>query len=442
VPIPSSGLVRRQRTTSPLTQSLPVMYQRYSNVNGGPIAGWTNTKTVQLPTKSVGNQVTDSEEHSGWRKRLKDAHSLSDVGGDFFTQKRYLEGIPSHVQVFLPREFVTAGAYLTQELRGPVWSIDARLHGFPPSLSSTNTQLDVLGATAVARCKPTNSRADIAVTLGELVREGIPKLAVHTWKPRATTLRALKKSSEGVADDYLAFQFGLAPLGQEIGSFAGQVLQADRLLEQYERDAGKVVRRRYEFPTKTETSLTTTDAGYPVYMGIPFTGTLNPSLTESQHRSVQVLRETVQKRWFAGAFTYYLPPWYDARSEMSRKALLAKEILGLDIDLDVIWNLTPWSWAVDWFSNAGDVINNINSVLEDGLIMRYGYMMEHTIVKDTYTRTHPNTLRNGSVDSRVTLVTETKIRRRANPFGFGLTWDGLSTFQASILAALGITRSR
>jgi len=417
------------------------MYQRYTNSTGGPPPpGWVNTKTVQKATKSMGDQVTDSEEHSGWRKALKNANSLSDIGGDFFTQKRYITGYPTHVDVFLPREFVTAGAYLNQELRGPVWAIDARLHGFPPSLSSTDVQLDALGATAIARCKPTNSVADVGVALAELVREGIPKLVVSGWRKRATDLKTMSKAG---SDNYLAYQFGLAPLGQEIGNFAAQVLRADDLLKQYERDAGKVVRRRYEFPTKTETSVSTVDAGYPVYMGIPFTGTLNSSYTESQHRQVKVLREVTQKRWFSGAFTYFLPTWYDARNEMDRKALLAKEILGLDLDLEVIWNLTPWSWAVDWFSNAGDVIANTSSYIEDGLLMRYGYMMEHTIVSDTYTRAFPDTLRSGkNVDSRVTLVTETKIRRRANPFGFGLTWDGLTSFQTSILAALGISRSR
>jgi hypothetical protein len=129
---------------------------------------------------------------------------------------------------------------------------------------------------------------------------------------------------------------------------------------------------------------------------------------------------------------------------MSRDALLAKEILGVDLDLEVIWNLSPWSWAVDWFSNAGDVISNVNSMVEDGLIMRYGYIMETTMVSDTYTRKYQDQFYNGQgkCDSFVTLVTETKIRRRANPFGFGLTWDGLSTFQKSIIAALGISKGR
>jgi len=439
VPIPLPGVTRRQRVYGSLTQAYPSITNRYTDFYGLPMAG--GSKTYQQSTKRMGSQVTDSEEHSGWRKALKDANSLLDIGGDFWTQKQYIEGKPSNVVIFTPRTFVSGGRYLQTEVNGPAWSIDARLHGFPPSMSSTALQLDALGATAVARCKPTNSVADVGLAVAELVREGIPKLAVSTWKGRARDLRA--NAQKDAAGNYLAYQFGLAPLVSEVRGFAGQVVRADELLAQYERDAGKVVRRRYEFPTKIESSMSSVDAGYPATIGLPVTGTLNPDFTEAQHRMVRVQRDVYQRRWFAGAFTYYLPVWYDARNEMSRKALLAKEILGVDLDLEVLWNLTPWSWAVDWFSNAGDVVSNISSFIEDGLLMRYGYIMEHTRVSDTYTRMYPSAFRGGvTCDSSVSMVTETKIRRRANPFGFGLTWNGLSTFQASILAALGITRSK
>jgi hypothetical protein len=423
-----------------LVQNLPTKTVQYRYADNSTVPGWPDFTVHQPATKSVGSQITESEEHSGWRQRLKDADSKQDVGGDFFTQKRYLEGFPTIVDNATEWQYVTAGIYMQTLIQGPMWSIDARLHQFPPSLNSTADQLDELGATAVARCRPTNSAANVGVAIGELVREGVPKLAVETWQRRAKRPKEIPK---GASEEYLAYQFGLAPLGQEIGNFAAQVIQADRLLAQYERDAGRVVRRRYEFPTKQSEELLEIDAGYPAYMGGPETGSTNPSLSYSDLCKVKILRSVTQRRWFSGAFTYFLPPWYDARNEMSRKALLAKEILGLDLDAEVLWNLTPWSWAIDWFTNAGDVISNANSVIEDGLIMRYGYMMEHTIVRDTYIRSYPRQNRYGvGVSSAVTLVTETKLRRRANPFGFGLTWEGLDDFQLSILAALGISRNK
>jgi hypothetical protein len=449
VPIPLFRYrIRKTRVLGPLVQSVPrivVDYRRW--IGDGYDPGWPSINgQTQAPIKKIGSQVTDSEEHPQWSKRRnKASKDLADIGGDFYSQSQYAVGKPANISVRTPKVDVGSGMYKIITITGPAWAIDARAYSFPPSESSTDAQIDALGATAIAKCKPTRSQADIGVAIGELVREGIPKLAVSQWKTRARNLKAGKEvSPEGaVADNYLAYQFGLAPLGQEIGNFAAQVIRADQLLAQYERDAGRVVRRRFEFPTKHETSQATVAASDSPWIGSPQAGSLNPALTPSQRGEVIRVREITQKRWFSGAFTYYLPSWYDARNEMSRKALLAKEVLGVDLDPEVIWNLTPWSWAVDWFSNAGDIVSNAASMLEDGLIMRYGYMMEHTIVKDTYTRAYGNVfLGSGGFDSSVTLVTETKIRRRANPFGFGLTWDGLSTFQKSILAALGISRTR
>jgi len=122
--------------------------------------------------------------------------------------------------------------------------------------------------------------------------------------------------------------------------------------------------------------------------------------------------------------------------------LEAGKLLGITLTPDTLWNLAPWSWAVDWFSNAGDVVSNISDWAVYGLVLRYGYIMEHTIVRDTYTRTPTGLNVSGGATSSITLVTETKIRRRADPFGFGLSGVALNATQQAILTALGISRRR
>jgi hypothetical protein len=118
----------------------------------------------------------------------------------------------------------------------------------------------------------------------------------------------------------------------------------------------------------------------------------------------------------------------------------AGHLYGTTITPDVLWELTPWSWAVDWFTNAGDVINNVTNFSQFGLIMQYGYMME------TYSTKILNTLdRSGLLGhedqvpppSSATIVS--KVRREANPFGFGLSNSSLSLEQIAIAAAVGIT---
>jgi hypothetical protein len=70
-------------------------------------------------------------------------------------------------------------------------------------------------------------------------------------------------------------------------------------------------------------------------------------------------------------------------------------------------------------------------------------MMEETIDKVTAT-IHKGLLHNSKhfVESGCSSGFEvvTKRRTEANPFGFGVSWKGLSPFQLSIAAALGISR--
>jgi hypothetical protein len=150
--------------------------------------------------------------------------------------------------------------------------------------------------------------------------------------------------------------------------------------------------------------------------------------------------ETWKRTWFSGAFTYYLPTGYQARKEVDRLTLFANEILGLELTPDLLWNVAPWSWAADWFSNTGDVVSNISDAASVGLIMRWGYIMEHSINKVTYVPLTTNLIDSKAKASPLSFITETKVRRGANPFGFGLNWEGLSPFQLSIAAALGISR--
>jgi len=300
----------------------------------------------------------------------------------------------------------------------------------PPSAHSSDDDLDEHGATAIARCKPTNSVANAATFLGELYKDKLPLIpGSHTWESRN-----LKAKQAG--EEFLNVEFGWLPLVSDVNSLAYAVTHAETVLSQYERDAGKVVRRRYNFPEQR-----TIESG-------PFgfdtqTAYYSPAaeIFHAGPRTAGVwTRETVHRRWFSGAFTYAMPSGYDSRSKLSKYALYSDKVLGANLTPETLWNLAPWSWATDWFANTGDVISNISSWSADGLVMQYGYMMEHSIVTDTYTRENSGLINNSVPVQPVTLVTETKVRRKANPFGFGVSWDGLSPIQLAIAAAIGITR--
>lgn len=385
---------------------------------------------------AVGSQFTVSEAHPEWKRR-KNNSFRQDIGGEFFTQRKYIEGQPASVSIVGRVTPLSTCESSIVKYSGPVWALNPTTVAFPPASNSSDTKLNQLGTTAIAQCKPTNSVANLAVAFGEFLRpRGIPEAQVRTWRARTEKAKA-------AGSDYLNVQFGWAPLVDEVFNFAHGVLDADQLLDQYERDAGKVVRRRFEFPTEKSDTTSVEVTGSPNQLFyLPYnTRLMNQNLSQSDAAKLYRTRTTSKRAWFSGAFTYYLPRGYDSRNEVHRKALFAKQVLGIDPSPDTLWNLAPWSWAVDWFSNAGDVISNVSDFVVDGLVMPYGYMMEHTLVKDTYSRKFAHQFHDGqSAHSTMSLVTETKIRRKATPYGFGLSWDGLSTFQTSILLALGLSR--
>jgi len=378
-----------------------------------------------------GIQYTESESHPV--SLIKKRNNTQDIGGPFFTTRTYVETPVSSGSLLVHKspqvgevseinhDFV-AVPYLPM--------VNGKLPFLEASYSSDD-ELDEFGATAIARCEPTKSPVNLATTLGELFKDGLPSMiGSQAWKSRA-------KASKDAGSEYLNYQFGWMPLVGDVRKFANTVVQFDTVLAQYERDANKPVRRRYEFPTErtiTETQIGTTNGRRAV------TAPLNSDLYGSPLGTVTRTDETVRRRWFSGAFVYHLPTGYDSRSKVEKLALIADR-LGITPTPDTLWELAPWSWAADWFTNAGDVIHNTSAFAFGGLVMRYGYVMEHTVQKRRYSITSSG-LKTPKNISDLVLVTETKIRREANPFGFGVTWDGLSPFQASIAAALGLSRKR
>jgi hypothetical protein len=152
------------------------------------------------------------------------------------------------------------------------------------------------------------------------------------------------------------------------------------------------------------------------------------------------IRTVERRRWFSGAFTYHVPVDESRYGRLAKQASDARKLYGATIDPEVLWNLTPWSWAADWIANTGDIMSNVSDAITDGLVMRYGYLMEHTIIKDTYTLAGFDIIGVPSNSLITSFSTETKRRVRATPYGFGLTWEGFTPYQLSILAALGISR--
>jgi hypothetical protein len=303
-----------------------------------------------------------------------------------------------------------------------------------PTIGDVNVKIAALeaesysrGASSIAHANPSRPDMDMLTAITETVHDGLPHLAGHTlWRDKALAAR-------NAGDEYLNAQFGWVPLVSDIQDFARIVSNSSKLIEEYENGSGKRQRREFGSPAVTSAIVdsfptTNTQPNGPFY-----------------NTRLDRLTMTSQRTWFSGAFRYYLAP-----SGAKRYAQLASKLYGVNLTPEVLWNLAPWSWALDWFGNMGDVMSNISYLGSDASVMEWGYMMtEHkttvtrhqslTGVPLTSASGHPDAAgKSFSLQTVETLSYKTRIN--ASPYGFSVTVPILSGKQQAIIAALGLSR--
>jgi hypothetical protein len=391
-----------------------------------------------------GIQVTESESHPGWNDpRRRRGHFKGDLGGPFRTQKKWVSPMSgssaSREVVELPLwfypEWVTTDNY---NYSGPCLPMAPTEFAWPPDISSSDTDLDILGSIAISRCSPSNPSADLSVFVGETFKDGIPAIiggTLRKWRELSN-----KERRRSIGDEYLNYQFGWVPLVNDITKLCNSIVDVDTTLRQYLKDSGKLVRRQYSFPLSTSTDIRLAKRDCSPWVNPGASSLYEPG--QVNLGKVYLSSKVEIRRWFRGAFTYYVPPSDTMRHDIARQVIQARKWLGLSLTPDTLWNLAPWSWAVDWFFDVGNVLQNWTDWAIDNQVLVYGYMMEHSLSEYNYTFTGPTGFHSGGNPAGVTMSIETKLRRQATPYGFGLSWDGFSNRQKAIIAALGISRSK
>jgi hypothetical protein len=244
-----------------------------------------------------------------------------------------------------------------------------------------------------------------------------------------------------IGSEYLNLEFGWKPLVSDIHNACYAAANSHRLMQSYENNSGKPVRRSYAFPVEksesTSISNNPTEGSMYGFMSDMLDG------TKSQPHLVTTTK-TLRETWFSGSFTYYLPPEYRSRRRLAKIAAQAGHLYGIELTPDVVWQAMPWTWAIDWFSNMGDVVSNLSDWATDGLVLNYGYLMEHIVREVTYSLDRPTRFKllggGTAIAAHLTVYYESKQRVAATPFGFEIGWNGLSLRQLAIAAALGLTR--
>lgn len=410
-------------------ETYPFRIQEYRN--GRPNQVFTGS--VVIP----GRQTTISYRSRGREEdRIGDSSPslfpfpTGDTGHPFDTVKETCK--TSTRQVVVPRKknpapdytFSGYGPVLVRSDTGQPASV---YNEFPqvPSLSSNEAK--TLGARYILSSTPTSSQANLLLTISELVREGLPAIPALSLK-QGSLLKNLGGES-------LNYQFGIAPLISDLQKIARAVLEAPTILEQFRKDSGKVITRRRttEHPSVTTTGIKSMYPYAPLYGGAGLSAAFYSSPEWSG--SVESLTRVETTTRFVGAFQYELDIGDDAISRLKSFEAQANQLLGTRLSPELLWNLAPWSWLTDWFANIGDILGNAGNFAADGLVLKYGYLMRHTVAT-RYLTLAPHVFGNTSNTWVSRFRTERKERVQATPFGFGTSIGSLSDYQIGIVGSL------
>lgn len=351
-----------------------------------------------------------------------------DIGGPFLVKRRIYDewsslGKGAHV-------FSHPWGYFEGVVRSPQFARYADFNNAQfPIVDMTNPiELMALGREAISLTAPTKSSFDGAEFIGEL-REGLPSIIPFAQNSKSRTARA-----RNAGDEYLNVEFGWKPLLRDFESFRNTVVNAERILDDYEKRSNRLIHVSHTFPISQSQEINDLGAAFAAPL-IDQTNLWEPG------GYLGSLRQTITsetRRWFKGTFMYYFP----SRGDSLRKAAELQKLYGLKPSPDVFWNLAPWSWAADWIGDAGTLAKNLTLFSNDNLIMPWAYIMETKSVTVEWQlsglryRAYP-----GEQTLRQSFTTIVKSRLQASPYGFDLDWPDLSGRQIAILAALGRSRA-
>lgn len=318
-------------------------------------------------------------------------------------------------------------------------------HNPVPSYSD----LAAFGQQAISRRAPAHAEFSLSQFLGEL-REGLPSI-LGAALLKARTKDALKATG----GEYLNVQFGWLPMVSDLKKLVQTLLDLEAILSNKRGQFGQPQRATFSPPPiqigDTQsiglTGLTLTGGAWggntlaPTHVRTWVNKGYNTAYTSLVYASdVVAIRSGTRERRFTGSFTSsYVYPGADATWLEKASALIS-----LEVTPQVLWELAPWSWLVDWFFKIQSTIESNSVAGDQRIVMNYGYVSQ----KDTFRTLITGKLwyyPNGSNQYMpvVGSLTEHTYHRRvrANPFGFQAASPGeLNAHQLSILAALGISR--
>lgn len=272
-----------------------------------------------------------------------------------------------------------------------------------------------LGTLLIARTNPSRPVVDLPVSIAEL-RE-LPDLV------RSAGTNLIKKAASG----NLKWEFGVKPLISDIKGLLEFQKRFDNRRKLFEKLREKPICRKVKLYES-------------VVADSSFTGTVttnsSPTTIQCSHRRVR--KSTDRKVW--GYVYWYPDPTFKkevwSNDDLARAARRA--VLGLTIDFKTAWELIPWSWLVDWYSNVGDWLLANRSLIP--VRYRTPRLCYHYISSETFAMSNNNWL--GPLGGLTTSVMTEKFRTPTSASLPSAYIPMLTARQIGILGSLAVLRGR
>lgn len=304
---------------------------------------------------------------------------------------------------------------------------------FPTHLSIPKLSDAAQATTAKARSNPSRPVVNLPVAIAEL--KDLPGLVKYLGTELVQRRKTRHNFHNQVGDAYMSGIYGIAPMISDIKGLLNFQTHVQRRAQELERLYSKGgLKRRIRL---TEESATSTKANVPINNAV--------ATLSARRQDVTTITQWATVRWLPTE----LPP-----STLSKKGYEDQAkglVLGLGrnatqlqarndawSDLSDIWNLMPWSWMVDWFSNVGDYLDSKrNSVPAQSSRIN---VMTTTKTIRTFTRI-PGT-NSWASGGGASFSKETKTRSQHPGTAVSANLPFLSGGQLSILGALALQRLR
>lgn len=281
---------------------------------------------------------------------------------------------------------------------------------------------------AVARTNPSRPYVDVPASVFDIgtapgrIRQDLSDLASRVgW--RAPPRPSRRELVRGGGQAWLQYQFGIAPIVTDIV----RLQNAHNIVD----DRVKEINRLFDSPTGLRRTVNV------------WTGSANAVSSSSVLQSAGTFIQPVfnictsinrraHVRW-APQSRAGIPP-----SPAQRRAWAVRAALGLTVDASTLWELTPWSWLVDYFGNVGTYLKATRNIIPARLIGVYP--MTHT--RTVWECSAISGMANGVLRTMSPVRSVRERKSRTSSFAAPLAhFNFLNGSQMGILAAVAAARS-